>query len=151
SIVPGPRPQLAFSSGGGVFYFEVPDKPASAPWRRTRISAETSDEGIAFADIDGDGRADLIATIGATKEVAWWRNPGTGAPDWERHVVGALRDAVYLDRVAAADLDGDGRVDIVVTEENGKAEGASAHWFRQPAKPGGAWNVRTVTTRGSLN
>jgi hypothetical protein len=93
----------------------------------------------------------LVATIGATKEVAWWRNPGDGSADWTGHVIGAFPNAVYLDRVAAADLDGDGRIDIVVTEENGRAEGARAHWLRQPATPGGAWEVRSITSRGTLN
>jgi hypothetical protein len=122
------------------------------PWRRTRICAEASDEGIAFADIDGDGLLDLVATTGNAKGVAWWRNPGDGSSDWRRHDVGTLPEAVYPDRVVAADLDGDGRPDIVVTEENGKSEGAKAYWWRNPATPSVEhWERRQITSRGSLN
>lgn len=150
-ITRGMRSQLAVSSGQGVYYFDAPGEPASGPWNRTRVCAMATDEGITFADIDGDGSLDLITTIGNTKGVAWWRNPGDGSADWQQHEIGSLPDAVYLDRVGVADLDGDGRLDVVVTEENGKASGARAVWWRQPLAGAGKWDRREITSRGSLN
>jgi hypothetical protein len=150
-IVKGGFPELAVSSGGGVFYFEIPDDPAAGPWPRTRICAEASDEGIAFADLDGDGALDLIATTGDAKEVAWWRNRGDASHEWERREVAKVPEMVYPDRVAAADLDGDGRPDIVVAEENGEANGAKAFWWRNPDGGSPEWEVHEITSRGSLN
>ena len=151
-LAPGQRPVLAVSGGGGVFYFKVPENPAAGPWPRVRICAAASDEGIAFADIDHDGFPDLVATTGDAKEVAWWRNPGDGTADWARHDVGKLPDFFWPDRVAVADLDGDNRPDIVVTEENGKPDGAKALWWHQPsAAEGTSWQRHLITTRGSLN
>ncbi|CAH2394641.1 conserved hypothetical protein [Mesorhizobium ventifaucium] len=150
-VVKRGKPELAVSSGGGVFYFKIPDDPTVEPWPRTRICAEASDEGIAFADIDGDGLLDLVATTGDAKTAAWWRNPGDGSPDWELRHVGKVPEMVYPDRVAAADLDGDGRADIVVTEENGKADSAKAYWWHNPGDSSSDWEQHEITSRGSLN
>jgi hypothetical protein len=150
-IVKGKRPELAVSSGGGVYYFESTDDPADRPWLRTRICAEASDEGIAFADIDGDDMLDLVATTGDAKEVAWWRNPGDRLSAWERHNIAKVPHMVYPDRVAASDLDGDGRADVVVTEENGEADNAKAYWWHNPGDASLRWEQHEITSRGSLN
>lgn len=86
-----------------MFYFPIPDDTAAGPL--TRICPEAPDEGIAFAYIDGDILLDLAAT--------------DGSADWQRRDVANVPNMVYPDRVAVADLDGDGRTDIIVSEENG--------------------------------
>jgi hypothetical protein len=150
-LVPGGRPELVVSSGGGVFYFHIPETPEAGPWQYTRVCSEASDEGIAAADIDGDGLLDLVATTGEAREVAWWRNPGDSASDWARGEIGSVPEMVFPDRVAAADLDGDGHPDVVVTEENGQADGAAAYWWRNPGDGSQDWTRHEITARGSLN
>jgi hypothetical protein len=78
---------------------------------------------VRLADVNGDQRPDVIAIN--PSELAWYENPG-----WQRHV--ALRDAVPRDHVtiAAADVDGDGRVEIAL---------------------GAAWNPRNTTSGGTLH
>ncbi|SIT57930.1 hypothetical protein BQ8794_50032 [Mesorhizobium prunaredense] len=58
---------------------------------------------------------------------------------------------VYPDRVAVADLDGDGRTDIGVSEENGRADHAKAYWWRNPGDIRQNWEQQEITSRGSLN
>jgi hypothetical protein len=63
--------------------------------------------GLAVADVDGDGRDDIL--LADKREIVWYANPS-----WTKHVIArnlTLRDNVCL---AARDLDGDGRCEIAV-------------------------------------
>ncbi len=148
----GGRPEILISSGNGIWYFEVPSSPATDPWTAVRVSANASDEGFDAGDIDRDGQLDVIASTGDSKRVEWYRNPGTGGGDWQAFVVGNMNEAVYPDRFATADLNGDGRLDIVGTEENGQTSGARTFWWQQPTTATASnWIRRTIVTQGSTH
>lgn len=152
-ILPGGKPEIAFSSGGGIYVFLVPGNPTAGAWRRVHISGNPSDEGFAIGDIDGDGFPDIAATTGDSKRVEWYRNPGKEVGDWQSHLAGKMSDTVYPDRVELADLNGDGRLDIIVTEENGEDERAKTFWWRQPASLDGdpAWTRHLLTTQATTH
>lgn len=66
--------------------------------------------GLAIADVDGDGRDDIL--LADAKQIAWYRNPG-----WEKFVIAenlTTRDHVCI---AARDLDGDRMAEIAVGAE----------------------------------
>ncbi|MBI5850309.1 MAG: VCBS repeat-containing protein [Planctomycetes bacterium] len=137
-IRPGGRPEIAFSGNDSrVYYFEIPaTNPQAGNWPRVEITAQASEDGIAFCDVDRDGLPDLLAAdmYGPIDNVAWFRNPGTGAGSWPIFRIG--RTGGWVDRIAGADLNGDGRNDVVVTEENiGSVPDANVYWYEQPANP----------------
>jgi hypothetical protein len=154
-LVAGGRPEIAVSTMQGIYYFAVPRaNPGADDWPRTFVAPNDSDEGIGIADIDGDGRLDIGFTSGASEQVKWARNPGDGTGNWSVFAIGSFPEADWPDRCEAADLNGDGRVDIVVTEENpGTASDALACWWEQPA--GGAaeanWPRHTITRQYTMN
>jgi len=154
-LVAGGRPEIAVSTMQGVYYFAVPDtNPVGGKWPRTFVAPNDSDEGIGVADIDGDGNLDISFTSGGSKEVRWARNPGDGSGNWSVSTIGSFPEADWPDRCEAADLNGDGRVDIIATEENsGRAPDALACWWEQPAN--GAtnthWVRHTVATQFTMN
>ena len=63
--------------------------------------------GVAIADVDGDGRPDIL--LADKRTVQWYRSPG-----WQKHVI--AEDLTPQDNVclAALDLDGDGRCELAV-------------------------------------
>lgn len=151
-IVPGGKEEIILSSGGGIFYFEIPADPAAGNWPRTRIASDTSEEGIGVGDIDNDGFIDICSGVGKGREaktVAWWRNPGNGKGDWKQHIVGdTINNA---DRIAVSDINGDARLDIIVSEETRESD-AHLFWFEQPSDPtSGNWKRHLVVKQYTMN
>jgi hypothetical protein len=76
--------------------------------------------GIQLADLDGDGKVDVLYTNGDVMDephllkpyhsVQWLRNPGNGKFPWEHH---AITPMYGVHRAVAADFAGSGRKDIV--------------------------------------
>ena len=84
---------------------------------------------VAVADINGDGRPDVIALSTEADRVDWYENPG-----WQRHPV--ARTAKNID-LAVRDLDHDGRPLIALASGfyfNESARGGEIQILRQPAK-----------------
>lgn len=84
---------------------------ASATGVAAQIPAHTVATGIrggyqvVAADLNRDGRPDLIALGSQMNELVWFENPG-----WERHVI--TSDASRMINLDAADVDGDGIPEI---------------------------------------
>jgi hypothetical protein len=146
-VVPGGPPEVILNVGE-IHYFEVPDLPEKEPWRQVTIAVDAYGEGVGTADIDGDGDIDVCSTIDGQR-IAWWANPGDGSSAWEMHPVGAMPDK-YADRFYAADVNGDGRTDIVVSAANGKANGV--YWWAQAgADDDPSWLLHTVVRQDTTN
>jgi acetyl esterase/lipase len=104
---------------------------------------------VHVADLDGDGRPDVLGAAYSDHTVAWWRNSGGDPIAWERQDI----DTNFLGvlTVHAADLDGDGDLDVLGAADTGceiawwrNDGGTPIHWEKQTLreKPfGGAWGL----------
>lgn len=66
---------------------------------------------LRIVDVDGDGRRDLLGAGGGQSEVLYWRQDGSGALEAPRSI--SLGSGNLASDIAAGDVNGDGRVDIV--------------------------------------
>jgi hypothetical protein len=128
----GMRDALAASDKHRVGWYENVGKPGKGTeWKRHDVGALPGAFEAVAADLDGDGKQDIAATAwGPAGRVVWFRNPGA-AGAWP---VYALKEKwVNANSVIAADLDGDGRIDLAATAERGANE---CRWWRNlgPAK-----------------
>lgn len=87
------------------------DASPFAPWSFTSVQDGVHTMGLAVADIDRDGKPDIVAGR------SWYRDEGSGV--WSRHpyttLAGAYPAFDDFAKVAVLDLNGDGRPDIVAS------------------------------------
>ncbi|MDZ7637274.1 MAG: VCBS repeat-containing protein [Bryobacterales bacterium] len=135
----GGSPQVALSwhkAGAGLQLIAPPGgntRPDRAPWNFEVLSTESQDEQLSAADIDRDGRVDLLTGT-------WWfRNEGNGR--LTRHILNPT--AGDPDRNRLGDLNGDGRVDAIVGFEAVNVPGKLT-WYEQPQDPTGTWTEHLI-------
>jgi len=112
----------------------LPANPAQATWRWSQISSVSQREQINIADIDRDGRNDLML---GTK---WLHS--TGPDQWEPYTLYATTDEP--DRNQLADMNGDGRLDVVVGYQAISRKGKLA-WYQQPEDPRQSWSEHLIS------
>jgi FG-GAP-like repeat len=107
--------------------FEVPKDPKKHPWKKRVVADIPYGEGMIACDLDGDGKLDIVAGP------YWLENLGDGRfephllidPDYLKSVELELN---MISRIAIADVNGDGRPDILFTVEDVDYHVRKAYW-----------------------
>jgi hypothetical protein len=108
--------------------------------------------GLFLADLDGDGKPELLASSGWNDgdfpdSIVWYRvpaNPGSEGK-WPRFVI-ADKDAPGFNHyLGVGDVNGDGRLDVATGAKSGP-EGNWFAWWEQPAEITKPWKKHMIAT-----
>lgn len=110
-----------------IVWYENSGTPADGGWKKHVVHRgfHGAFEAVA-ADLDGDKDLDVVATAwGVPGQVAWLENNGNPRGHWTLHLI--KEKWLRANQVITADLDGDGRLDIVACAERDALE---LRWWR---------------------
>jgi len=94
-----------------VLWYENDGQPTPG-WTQRVVTPTTADPwGVFSADIDRDGDIDVLTASVGDDQLSWHENDGARPPQWTAHLLPTTTNGPTS--VSAADLDGDGDVDVV--------------------------------------
>jgi lysophospholipase L1-like esterase len=110
-----------------AWYENVGQPGTGSEWKRHSIATGFAQGFEAVAgDLDGDGDQDAVATAWSPGgQLAWFENTGDLRGGWKQHAI--KQNWPNAVTVVVADLDRDGRLDIVACAERGANE---VRWWR---------------------
>lgn len=128
--------------GGAPALGSAPQGPSATHFTRLVIDEDPGRSVVskAFADLNGDGRADAIVGLqNPSQGIFWYEFPAGGDPTerWTRHTI--VNHGEAYEDIAIVDLDGDSRLDVVAS-----IDGGTLKWFRNPGAPNELWTAITI-------
>lgn len=107
---------VAISTGGSVSFWENDGMPRRDNWPVHSVTAGFGGNRLTLADMDLDGDLDILGGSEGGDKIAWWENGGGGSFSGTS-IVETGSEADGVSEVTAADVDGDGDMDIVAVME----------------------------------
>jgi hypothetical protein len=109
---------IRFDQPGGICVWYQNPQNKKTLWQSHLILATAGNENPAFADVDGDGRMDIICNDITSKQVIWLQSPmAKNDTVWQRHIIS--NDATrgtdkYTHGLGWGDVNKDGRNDVII-------------------------------------
>lgn len=135
--------RIACNTRDGHILDFTPTQDIRSPWSVTRIAHPPNSglgKAVAFADVDQDGRVDLVCTCGLAENkfgAFWLQQPDTPATAndeepqaWKFHDISGTKRGIKFDRIEMLDIDSDGDLDLLTCEER---DNLGVIWYENPA------------------
>jgi uncharacterized membrane protein (DUF2068 family) len=123
-----------------VAWYENTAGNGSAWTLRTISTSADGARAVFAADVDGDGDLDVLSASAFDDKIAWYENTAGNGSAWTLRTISTSADAAFF--VVAADVDGDGDLDVL----SGSVNDDKVAWYENTAGNGTAWTARTIST-----
>lgn len=129
--------------GKEVMWYENP-KNQEGYWKSHAIYPTLGNESAGFYDLDGDGELEIVGGNSTTGEIIWLKAPASMEDKaWKVYTVSQKESpgtAPYYHGLGVSDMNGDGRMDIIIREGWWEApkDPTQATWKFHPADLGEA-------------
>jgi hypothetical protein len=97
-------------------------------------------ESVYAADLDGDDDIDVLSASTNDDKIVWYENDGAQPPSFAPHPITANADEAHS--VFAADLDGDGDIDVL----SASGRDNKIAWYRNDGNPFPFFETRVIST-----
>ncbi len=123
----------------GIYWLER----AEGRWRCHALpDSDRENMFLSTGDLDADGRLDVICAVGGGP-IVWYRRQADGG--WTTHEIPLPEGVGGGKSVAIADIDGDGRNDVVFSCENAKGDLSGLRWLSWETTPAkGPWQSHEI-------
>ena len=130
---PGPED---FARSTPVSIFKLDGDPLlGSSWREIELGRYSVPQNAEPVDIDGDGDLDILVGTRGENRLLFFENPGDGSLNFREHAIGINGTQAAGFNLEYADLNGDGRLDIISATPGGLS------WLEQPQNIDDAWNA----------
>jgi len=129
----------AAAQADDITWWENPDTAPGVLWTEHTVDDDFDNaRSVYAADVDGDGDMDVLGAAFYADDITWWENTDGTGTSWTEHTVDG--DFSHTRSVCAADVDGDGDMDIL-----GAAMFADdITWWENTDGTGTSWTEHTV-------
>lgn len=141
---PGPED---FARSTPVSLFQAQGDPLNPDsWIEVVLGRYSVPQNAQPVDLDGDGDSDLVVGTRGENRLAWLENRSErGSFDFHEHAIGIVGAAAAGFNLDYADINGDGRLDILAAVGT-ETLPATAAWLEQPASIDDAWLSHPIGT-----
>ena len=107
----------------------------------SNVTSNTDSPHSVFAeDLDNDGDLDVVAAYNILDKIIWYENDGAETPSWSPHTITSSADGAY--GVYAADIDGDGDIDVLSAAYNDN----EIAWYENDGNSDPSFTKNTIAT-----
>lgn len=107
---------LGAANDGNLFSWWENTNSAGTSWTERTVGTFAGARHARAADMDGDGDLDVVAAVYAAGYIVWYENVNGNGTSWTQHYI--ITQFYSANSVCAADMDGDGDLDVLGTSKN---------------------------------